>query len=417
MMLKLLSKRLTAGFIIFTISVFSLTMSDAKQQRKILKVSTQDDLAKKVESAGAGTTILLKNGTYKISRPLVFRKPNVFMRSESGNRGKVILDGKIGKGRLKRKNCVNEIIMIMASDVTIADISIRHARDHGIHIAPGQKGNIRNMVMKNIHIYDCGQQLIKVNSNGGKPLYWADGGVLEDSLIEFVDNSIMHDMGDHFYTGGLDVHGGENWQIRKNTFRNIQRKGKMMEHAVHMWSKCRGTIIEQNKFINCFRAVGLGMKRKTEGFTRVYPDRKGNKPYFDHIGGVVRNNFIFNRRGIPLESGIELMNVVDAEIYHNTIVSHDKPFSSIEYRWPNTKVKIINNIVSQRIMKRNNAKAILKNNIENASPDLFKNYKKGNLHLASKSSKAIDMGAPINVKKDIDGAERDPKPDIGADEF
>jgi hypothetical protein len=152
---------------------------------------------------------------------------------------------------------------------------------------------------------------------------------------------------------------------------------------------------------------------------RYYPDSKGNNPYFDHIGGIVRNNFIFNRKGVHLETGIELMNVIGTKVYHNTVVSHDKPFSSIEYRWPNTRVEIMNNIVSQKIMRRNDAEASLNNNIENAAPSLFKDYKTGDLHLSSRTYQAVDKGIPLNdpgVKVDIDGDKRDAHPDIGADE-
>jgi hypothetical protein len=386
---------------------------------KIQKVSTRDDLASVVDSAKSGTTILLEDGIYKVSRPLVFRKEDVEIRSESGNRDKVILDGKQGGGRLRREDCVNEIIGVRSSNITVADISICHARDHGIHIAPQNEGNISNVVMHNIHVYDCGQQLIKVNSNGGNPIYWADESVLEDSLIEFIDNSIMQDIGSYFYTGGLDIHGGKDWQIKRNTFRNIQREGKMMEHAVHMWSRSRGTIVEQNRFIDCFRAVGLGMKTEATGLTRDYPDGKGTKPYFDHVEGIVRNNFIFNRKGVHLESGIELMNVIDVKVLHNTVVSHDEPFSSIEYRWSNTRVDIINNIVSQRIMGRDGANATLTKNIENADASFFKDYKTGDLHLSLGASMAADNGAPLKdtgVDVDIDGEKRDARPDIGADE-
>jgi len=404
---------------LFLLACMSTVVEGADSHTHILKVSTQDDLPRVIDSARSGTIILVKDGTYKLSRPLVFRKQGVQIRSESGNRDKVILDGNMKSGKLRRENCVPEIIAVRASNVSVADISICHARDHGIHISPQEKGNITNVIMRNIHIYDCGQQLIKVNSNGGKPLYWADESILEDSLIEFIDNSIMQDKGRYFYTGGLDVHGGRNWRIRRNTFRNIQREAKLMEHAVHMWSKCRGTVVEQNWFIDCYRAVGLGMKTKAKGLIRDYHDGKGSTPYFDHVEGVVRNNVVFNRKGIHLESGIELMNVIDVKVHHNTIVSHNKPFSSIEYRWPNTRVEISNNIVSHTIKRRNGAKATLIKNIENAAPSLFNDYKTGDLHLSSGASQAVGKGALLKdtgVKLDIDGDKRDARPDIGADE-
>jgi hypothetical protein len=396
----------------------SVSHAEGKPARK-LRVSGTGALVEAVASAEAGTVILVADGNYRLSRPLVFRTPGVTLRSESGNRDKVILDGKRGVGKLRRQNCANEIIAVRASGITIADLSICHARDHGVHIFPGRGGDIENVAMRNIHVYDCGQQLIKVNSNGGDPLCWADRGILEDSLVEFIDNSIMQDMGSHFYTGGLDVHGGSGWIIRRNTFRNIQRKGRLMEHAVHMWSKCRDTVVEQNRFIDCYRAVGFGMKRQPRGSTRQYRDGAGSDPYFGHVGGVIRNNFIFNRAGIHLESGIELMNVTGTRVYHNTVVSHDKPFSSIEYRWPNTRVRIMNNIVSSNIKRRNNADALLKRNIRNAPPTLFQDYDAGDLHLAPTAARAIDRGMPLRdaaSKVDIDGNKRDAHPDIGADE-
>jgi hypothetical protein len=388
--------------------------------RKVITVSPKNNLGKTVSSAGPGTTILLKAGIYRISSTLVFRRSDVWIRSESGDRNRVILDGKKPGKRLSRGNCVNEIFAVLAPNICIANLTARYARDHIIHIFPPRRNPIKNIRMHNIHVYDSGQQLIKVNSNGSKPLYWVDDCILENSLLEFKDSSIMQKTGNSFYTGGLDVHGGMNWQIRNNTFNNIQRKGKLMEHAVHMWSKSRGTIVERNRFINCYRAIGFGMKTRANGLVRRYPDQKGDKPYFDHIGGIIRNNFIFNKKGIHLESGIELMNVIDVEVLNNTVVSHDRPFASIEYRWPNTRVAIQNNIVSHNIRARDNARAKLKRNILSANRHLFRNYGKGDLHLSPNRKEAIDKGTPFSggkVTVDIDGDRRDRKPDIGADEL
>jgi len=403
------------------VTALACVTSTYAQTRKVVKLTPRHDLPAMVDAAPPGTTLLLADGLYRPTRPLVFRQPDVEIRSASGQRDKVIIDGQRGSGKVQRDNCVNELLAVQASDVTIADISIRHARDHGIHIAPHAPAHVRNVVMRNIHIYDCGQQLIKANSGSqGDALYWTDDCILEDSLIEFVDNSIMQDMGRYFYTGGLDVHGGKHWIIRRNVFRNIQRDAKMMEHAVHMWSACRGTLVESNRFIDCYRAIGFGMKTKPEGRTRVYPDGQSRPAYFDHIEGVIRNNFIFNRRGIHLEAGIELMNVWNVRVLHNTVISHDRPFSSIEYRWPNTRVQVINNLTSHRILPRDDARAELKNNPADASSDWFVDYGKGDLHLTAVATDVIDRGVRLTgdlANTDIDGQARDARPDIGADEL
>ena len=154
-------------------------------------------------------------------------------------------------------------------------------------------------------------------------------------------------------------------------------------------------------------------------WVRAYPDGKGQRPYLDHLEGAIRNNVVFNRKGIHLESGIELWNVTDVKVCHNTVVSHDPPFSSIEYRYPNTRVEIANNIVSHRILAREGGKAMLKQNIQKAAVGLFKDLAAGDLHLTPEAFEAIDRGVPgkdTDVSVDIDGHLRDAHPDIGADE-
>ena len=259
-------------------------------------------------------------------------------------------------------------------------------------------GGIVRLLLRNLHVYDAGQQLIKVNSNGLTPPSWVDSSVLECSRIEFRDNSVMEGQGGGYYTGGLDLHGGSGWVVRGNLFRNIQREGKLMEHAVHMWSKSRGAVIEGNRFEDVVRAIGLGMKTAATTLERRYPDGRGDAPYFDFLEGVVRNNVIWNRAGVHMESGIELMNVLDVAVLHNTVVSADKPFTSIEYRWPNTQVELRNNLVSHNILSRDGALATWEANVANASnvaPSLFRDAAAGDLHLSDQAAAAIDKGAPL----------------------
>lgn len=383
----------------------------------LVEVGPSEDLAAKVRDASSGTTLLLKPGTYKISGTLRFAKDDVTMRSTSGKREDVILDGNVGSGGVS--GFTAELIAVSASGVTLADFSVRRARHHAIHgYAPADRP-VARLRMRNLHVSDCGEQIVKVNSNGGNPLYWSDSGIVECSKIGFDDNSVMEASGSGFYTGGIDIHGGRGWIIRGNLFSNIQREGKSMEHAVHMWSKSRDCLIEGNRFENVYRAVGLGMKTAVTTLERRYPDGKGDSPYFDFIGGIVRNNTVFNKAGIHLETGIEIMNVTGTEIYHNTVYSQDKPFNSIEYRWPNTTVIIKNNLVNNAIMRRDNAQAELAGNVENAGTTVFANALLGDLGLSIASS-AIGKGVPLAAGKadaDIDGQARDGSPDAGADEF
>ncbi|MDB5103934.1 MAG: hypothetical protein JWP91_1623 [Fibrobacteres bacterium] len=387
---------------------------------KTVEAKPGDNLGSIVQQAASGTTILLAPGTYKVAATLQFTKDDVTMRSKSGNRGDVILDGNGGGTPLQASNFIGEIVAVSANNVTLADFTIRYAKYHGVHAYPPGAKNITGVRMRNLRIYDCAEQQIKINSNGSTPSYWVDLGILECSLIEFVDNSVMEPLGDGFYTGGMDVHGGQDWIVRGNTFRNIQRNGALMEHAVHFWSKSRGTLIEGNRFENNFRAIGLGMKTEPTAVDRKYADGKGDNPYLDHIGGLIRNNVIWNRKGIHQEVGIELMNVSGAEVYNNTVFGEEKPFSDIEYRWPNTTITVKNNLMGHNLNPRDGAKAVLAGNVENAAAAYFKDPVNGDLHLTAKALLAIDKGLKLptgQVDTDMDGRLRDALPDIGAYEY
>ena len=56
-------------------------------------------LPKIVGEAPAGSTIRLANGTYPVSEPLVVNRPNVTLRSASGDPTGVVLDGHMGPAR------------------------------------------------------------------------------------------------------------------------------------------------------------------------------------------------------------------------------------------------------------------------------------------------------------------------------
>jgi hypothetical protein len=385
----------------------------------VVEARPGDDLAEVVEKAASGTTILLAPGTYKVPEMIQFTRADVTLRSRTGKREDAILDGNNGSGALDPSRFTPEILAVRASNVALADITVRHARDHAVHVHPPEGASITGFLMHNVRIHDTGQQLVKVNSNGGTQPGWADSGTVRCSLLEFVDNSVMEpwDAGG-FYTGGIDVHGGRDWRVAHNVFRNIQRDGELMEHAVHFWTKSRGTVVENNRFENVYRAIGFGMKTSASGPTRKYPDGEGDSPYLDHIGGVIRNNVIWNAEGVRLESGIELINAKGVEVYHNTVYSVDPPFSGIEYRFPNTSVIVKNNLLGHRLMRRDNASAEAAGNYENAPASAFVDAAKGDLRLALAGLPSLfDKAVKLEAGKaglDMAGRERDAAPDIGA---
>jgi len=92
-----------------------------------------------VAAATTGDTILLHDGTYDLHGDyLWFDTPGVTMRSASGNREAVVIDGHYE---------TTEIVNVHASDVTIADLTLKRARDHPIHVVPPDDADIANTLI------------------------------------------------------------------------------------------------------------------------------------------------------------------------------------------------------------------------------------------------------------------------------
>lgn len=362
-----------------------------------------------VLDAAAGTTILLADGTYDLTTPLHFTRPGVSLRSASGDRAAVILDGGYNTG---------EIALVQADGVTIADLTLRRATWHPIHVTGGSDHTIEGTLIYNVAVIDPGQQGIKVNPSA--ELFYADKGTIACSWIELTDAGRGHV--DGCYTGGIDAHSALGWVVRDNHIEGFWCEQGLSEHAVHFWVTGRDTLVERNAIVDCARGVGFGLGATGNGKTRDYGDDPcPGADYLGHIDGVIRNNMIFAGRPelfasqSGFDSGVALEQACGAVVRHNTVVSLEQPFVSMEYRWPNTQVTIENNLVTHAIVERDGGKASLAGNLEGAGLDHFVDAAGGDCHLASGSA-AIDAGGDVGVVDDFDGDLRDASPDIGADE-
>lgn len=155
------------------------------------------------------------------------------------------------------------------------------------------------------------------------------------------------------YTGGLDGHQARGWVIRDNVFEGFRCELGHSEHAIHYWRGSRHTLVERNILINNVRGVGFGLLQSSTG--RTYEDSIcQGADYVGHFDGIIRNNFVFQGRDelqsseYGFDCGICLAQACGAKVFHNTVVARQPPFSSIEWRFPNTQAEIINNIVSCR---------------------------------------------------------------------
>lgn len=324
-----------------------------------LSISTVDELQSAIDNAEPGDTIFLQDGTYKISSTswaLQITTNNLTIRSKSGNRDAVIIEGLGMNGR------PHHGFFVRADDTTIADLTIRNVRNHCVQTAPG----VDRLHLQNCVLRDAGEQIVKVVTDAQKDP--AEGGIIEGCLFEYSAG-----VGPRYYIGGIDVHNGKDWIVRDNVFKFIRSpEARIAEHAIHFWSSSENTLVERNRIINCDRGIGFGM---------------GDR---GHIGGIIRNNLIyhdgspgFNDVGISLESSPD-SQILDNEIYLN----HDYP-NAIECRFPASKnVLISNNTTNKPIQLRDGAKAVLHDNHIFVTLDSFHHILKVlNLKPSTESSK------------------------------
>jgi hypothetical protein len=151
-------------------------------------------------------------------------------------------------------------------------------------------------------------------------------------------------------------------------------------------------------------------------------------PYFDHAGGLVRNNFVYLAPGLMSASrtagsdgSLIAWNSPGTQIDHNTVLLNSNEFFAVEFRFSTTtNCTGRNNLADAPMHLRDSAVALLSSNLGNATPTMFANPARADLHLVASATNAIDQ-APFlpSVTNDFDGdtRPRGARSDTGADEF
>ncbi len=344
-------------------------------------------------------TILVADGTYLLNgQYLRIAVSGVTVRSQSGRRERVILDGNYQ---------TTEIFQIVASNTTIADLTLKRALDHPVHVMGGGSGDVVNTLIKNVHIIDPGEQAIKINPSGA---FAAHSGTIQGSLIELTDTGrtfVENDTSNGYpcYTGGIDAHGAEGWTVRDNEIRGFWCSTGLSEHGVHFWSDSSDTLVERNLIVDCDRGIGFGLGSS------------------GHSGGIIRNNMIFHGVGHRYgDVGISLESAAGARVYNNTIFQEHDYQNAIEYRFTASRnLTIVNNLTNRAIVSRDGGSTtLLTANVTTAVGSWFVDPASGNLHLQGERSGVTGAGSAIaGLTDDYDNQTRPPGTgiDIGADQY
>jgi len=363
----------------------------------VVNVSTESQLQAAVSHLASNTTIVLAPGTYRLTGTLWISGTysNVGIRGATNNRDDVVL---VGPG-MTNANYGNVPFGIWTGGnvqgVTIANLTVRDLYEHPIIF----NGGTQSPRVYNVHLIDAGQQFLKSNPDASG--IGASNGDVEYSIFEYTTTAPSG------YTNAVDIHGGANWTVRHNLFRNIVGpSGQLAGPTILAWDHSSGTLTEGNTFLNCARGIAYGLQ-----------DASGN----DHSGGIIRNNFFYRSSTQPGDVAIQVADSPNTQVLNNTVlVSGTYPYP-IEYRFAGTTgVVIKNNLLDGAVLARDGATGAVQNNVTSATSAIFVNAPAGDLHLNSTATAAIDRGVALaDVTDDWDGQARPigSAPDIGANEF
>jgi hypothetical protein len=349
-----------------------------------ITVSTEAALRDQAYIAISNTAILIQPGTYRMQSFVHVVNDGIALRGASGDRDDVILDfGGMTTGHFG--------ILVNGDDVTIADLTIRNAHDHGVSI----QGRDRP-VLYNLHIQDIGDQLVKVNPAGDG----SEDGLLACSRLEYTTTAPDE------YTNGISAHNTHRWVVRDNEWYRIRTPGNAPIPTILFWSGSSDTVVERNLLVDCYQGISFGNASHGSG---------------DHTGGIVRNNFVY--ASMEHDVAIEMVHATGWLVAHNTVLllNPNGPDWGMEARFSDTRGTFAHNLTNMRIWhNRDGGQGTVTGNVTDAQINWFVNAGGGDLHLHATATAAIDQAASLaQVTDDYDGDARPigPAPDAGADEF
>ncbi len=370
---------------------------------QVIRVSTVDQLFQAARDIQPGGTILVADGHYMMPRYFELRTDGVTLRSESGDRNRVIFDG--------AKSPHGELVGVRGcSDVTFADFTIQNIRHNGFKI--NSNYGIHRLTIHNCVIHNIWQRGVKgVRVPKDRPEIRAPEGCriqhclfYNDRAKRFEDDST--DTAKTFngnYIGGIDVMYADGWTICDNVFTGIRGRTGEARGAIFMWHDSKDCVIERNVIVDCDTGISLGNSSRGPG-TKIHCHRF-----------VVRNNFVTR---CP-ENGILADYTADCLIAHNSV--HD-PQSRlkrlIRIVHDNDGLQVLNNLLSGPAMRVESESDVrIEGNVTRDVAGWFVDVTEGNLHLTNTSHDIDGQVVRLEqVPQDFDKQPRRSNTTVGATE-
>ena len=371
---------------------------------QVIRVRTADELFRATVAVRPGGTILLADGEYGITRYLELRTDNVTLRSESGDRARVVLDGAGSR--------YGEILGVAGcSGVTVADITLRNARTNAFKINSDRfatKVTLRNCVLHNV--WQRGVKGVAVRAEDRGRFRPSDCRIeyclfYNERAKEFADD--VDDTPDGFngnYVGGIDAMYARRWTISDNVFSGIRGRTAEARGAVFLWQEAEDCVVERNVIIDCDSGICLGNASKPDDVD-VHARRC-----------VVRNNFVTR---CP-QQGIAAVYTRDCQVLHNTVFDPASRFGRlIRLVRDNDGMLVANNLLGDKpVLIESQSRMDTRGNVHRDLASLCVDPQRGDLHLSERTTGVSAAVVRLEgVRDDVDGKARGDQTDIGADEF
>lgn len=368
-------------------------------QGHVIRVGTADELLKTVDRLASNTTILLADGQYKLSRPMVLNnQTNVALRSASGDPSHVILTGKGWENGDEH----DDLLHIAHCDgVTIADLSFAECRSYGIKVEA--ENAPRNVQIYNCRFRNIGIRAIK-GSAGQDPSIRAIKGSVRYCRFENTQVPPATWLFGGDYIAAIDMMALEDWTFSDNVFCNINGRNGGGRAAIFLWVRSRRVVVERNLMLNCDRGIAFGNPGQSTA-------NKAGEPLAYVSDGVIRNNMI---TGGP-DCGIELWQVQRIKVYNNSVWRPQHNWNrGIRVGTGTAQTEIVNNLIHGEI-RFDGGQAQLRNNLTGRLDGYFVDPASGNLALTSAATSALGKGVSLpDGTEDIRRHPRQEHADLGA---
>ncbi len=309
---------------------------------RIVRVKDAGHLVEAIEKAERGTTILIAEGRYEIPRDILLTQSDVTIRSESGQRESVVLDGMDNKDkRLQTHPGAPAMLRIKRSqNARIAGVTFYNSPYYGI-IFYGDSG------IRGLSVYDVKFHNIWVRGLKGthaarpddrtEPLHPPE--VVEKVKPRFCEmvyclfvvdhkktKGMEEDSYEHDYISGTDMMSLSHWRLADNVFVGIRGKNGYGRGAIFIWHGSEHCIVERNIIVNCDRGICFG-------------NAYGKDVSVSH--GVIRDNILVG----GANRAIECTTTRHVDVYNNKILASRFEWPTVSFLMGNHGSRFHHNLV------------------------------------------------------------------------